>query len=626
MPGSLVFYPHYFKQTMGATLAYSVVKVGGEFLVKTETEFFVDQPNVAGLANGGFVVTWTDVYTSHDDGSSDIKAQLFDASGAEVGGVFLVNTQTAKDQSASSITGLANGGFLVTWTDYSGEDNSSGLGEIKAQVFDSTGAKVNGEFQVNTTTNSTQYYSTITELAKGGFVVTWVDYSTWLIDGDLTNIRAQVFDASGAKMGGEFLVNTQTAGTQVGPQITALADGGFVVTWHEGERNVDGGSGTLGDSSGTSVNAQVFDATGAKVGEELLVNTKTADNQFGPMTTALANGGFVVTWTDQIARGSSRASVKAQVFGASGAKVGGELLIHEETAGGQRLPTITGLASGGFVVTWNDSGYTLGDDSNESVLAQAFDASGAKLGDAFLVNSVTAGLQFRPKISGLNDGGFVVAWDNNGFGVGDSGPGLKAQIFQVYNAITGTDSKDSLSGTDSADQILGLDGNDTLTGLAGNDLLDGGAGNDRMVGGTGDDIYVVDAAGDRVVENASEGSDTAKTALAAYMLGRNVENLTFTNALAHSGTGNGLANHITGGRGADIIDGRAGADTMEGGSGGDTYYVDNARDVVIEVKRGGQDSVIATVSTTLSSEVENLTLANGKAALTATAGQCAHRQ
>ncbi|EJZ16341.1 rhizobiocin/RTX toxin and hemolysin-type calcium binding protein, partial [Rhizobium sp. Pop5] len=57
----------------------------------------------------------------------------------------------------------------------------------------------------------------------------------------------------------------------------------------------------------------------------------------------------------------------------------------------------------------------------------------------------------------------------------------------------------------------------TITGGAGNDLLDGGAGSDTLKGGAGDDTYVI-STGDVVVENANEGIDTVRTALANYTL------------------------------------------------------------------------------------------------------------
>ncbi len=51
--------------------------------------------------------------------------------------------------------------------------------------------------------------------------------------------------------------------------------------------------------------------------------------------------------------------------------------------------------------------------------------------------------------------------------------------------------------------------------------------------------------------------------------------------------------------GNDILDGLAGADVMSGGTGNDTYYVDDARDKVLEAIGGGTDTVYTTVSYTL---------------------------
>ncbi|EJC69566.1 putative calcium-binding protein, partial [Rhizobium leguminosarum bv. viciae WSM1455] len=158
--------------------------------------------------------------------------------------------------------------------------------------------------------------------------------------------------------------------------------------------------------------------------------------------------------------------------------------------------------------------------------------------------------------------------------------------------------------------IIGGVAADKLMGAGGNDTLIGGAGADKMSGGTGDDIYVVDIATDLVIENVNEGTDAVRTALSAYTLGNNVENLTYTGSASFTGTGNALANTITGGAGNDVLNGGTGADTLIGGAGSDTYIVDNAGDLVTEAADAGADTVRTNLASyTLAANVENLSFA-----------------
>ena len=181
----------------------------------------------------------------------------------------------------------------------------------------------------------------------------------------------------------------------------------------------------------------------------------------------------------------------------------------------------------------------------------------------------------------------------------------------------------SINGTGNAlnNFLYGNIAANTLSGGDGNDLLNGGAGADTLVGGQGNDIYVIENAGDSVVENLNEGRDVVESSF-TYTLGSNVENLIMTGSAAINGTGNALNNSITGnsaanmlfgGAGDDTLNGGAGVDTMIGGPGSDSYVVDNVLDSVVEALNEGSDLVTASFSFTLGENVENLTLSGSTA-------------
>jgi len=202
--------------------------------------------------------------------------------------------------------------------------------------------------------------------------------------------------------------------------------------------------------------------------------------------------------------------------------------------------------------------------------------------------------------------------------------------------ILGNDSINSLAGTTGNDTMFAFAGNDTLSAAGGNDWIDGGAGADVMTGGAGNDIYFVDNAGDNVVENANEGTDTVNTTV-DVALWANVENVVLIegagaisalgNSLDNTMTGNSSNNNFDGGAGNDtiiagggndVLFGGIGADTMIGGTGDDRYYVDNVGDTVTELVNEGTDIVNSTVSYTLPSNVEWLILTEGAGAINAT--------
>jgi trimeric autotransporter adhesin len=142
----------------------------------------------------------------------------------------------------------------------------------------------------------------------------------------------------------------------------------------------------------------------------------------------------------------------------------------------------------------------------------------------------------------------------------------------------------------------------------GDDTLDGGGGADTLSGGAGDDLYIVGHSGDVVVEMAAQGrADTVQASL-SWTLGQNIEHLTLTGSGHNTGRGNSADNTIVGNAGNNLIDGGGGADTMSGGLGNDTFLVDNTADIAFDSANGGIDLVKASVSYTLSGQIEDLVL------------------
>jgi Ca2+-binding RTX toxin-like protein len=461
---------------------------GTEFLVNTTTSNEQSLSAVTGLANGRFVVTWQDLsQTGGDTSGYATRAQIFNADGTTFGGEFLVNTATASFQLDPDITSLDDGRFVVVWTDFSQSAGDTSSNAVRGQIFNPDGSKSGGEFVVPTTVTGPQNEASIATLSDGRFVVSWTDQSHLGGDPSESAIKAQVFNATGTKSGTEFLVNSSTAFIQDQPAITGLKNGGFVISWTDHQDALD-------DASFSAIRMQVYNAAGAVVGGEVLVNTTTTNEQLESDVTALAGGRFVVTWRDRSQSGDDtfNDAVRAQVFTASGARVGTEFVVNTTTALDQDQPAITALPDGRFVIAWRDESASAGDMSGTAIRAQVYNANGTPKGAEFLVPTTTLGAQSEPDVTALADGRFTVTWtDLSATSPDTSNFALRGQIFDARTAavaVDGTAGADDYLGTKFADTLKGFGGGDSLAGGNGNDTLLGGAGADTLVGGGGADL------------------------------------------------------------------------------------------------------------------------------------------
>jgi Ca2+-binding RTX toxin-like protein len=561
-------------------------KWGTEAVVNTTTSGNQARARVANLTGGGYVVVW------EDDGLafSAIRAQIYDTAGNRLGGQIDVIIPPSNQEIMPEVTGLADGGFAVNWTQLVGAANY-----ILGSIYNAQGGFVRSQpaaFGGDLITNEQ-----VTRFGAGTAVV-------WEEPAGFTEIDLRTFNAAG--VGSSVTrVNTFQAGSRHDPTVAASPDQSqLAIAWE--------------DSGG--IFAALYNSASVLIAPEFRIDAAVGAADFQPVVTWLNNSQYVVAWVQSNSTAAGGNDVKARIWqgGSSPTPLTSIFTVNTTTAGDQQAPAITALPDGGFAVAWeDDSGIGL--DGGAAIRLQAFDAAGAKIGGEIIVNTTTAGVQDQPSLAALPDGRIAVTWRDASASGGDaSGTAIRTQIIDPRDGvITGTPAAETLYGNDLVgdeisagagnDQLYGLRGDDVLYGGDGNDMLNGGIGADVMAGGAGNDTYYVDIAGDAVVEADNAGTDQVFSPI-GYTLSQFVENLTLNGTANLNMNGNALSNTLVGNSGNNIIDGMAGADVMIGGAGNDTYRVDNSSDSEVEADNGGTDQVFSSVSYVLRPFVENLTL------------------
>lgn len=257
--------------------------VGSEFLVNTTNNGEQQQASVAFIGGGDFVVVWANV-SQHPLG---VYGQRFDSTANPIGGQFQVSADT---QSGSQPTVAADsaGNFTVVWQSW-GEDGSQQ--GIVGQRFDSQGQKLGGEFIANTTTDKDQKYPSIAMDPQGNALVFWHSIINQDYFGDSEwEIRGQRYDASGNQVGDEILVTHVVSSSYDSyPAVSMDPSGGYVVAWNSSEDPIDSGQ-------SEDVYIQKFDASDNKIGSAIRVNTTTAYRYSSPSIAHAPSGDFWVVW------------------------------------------------------------------------------------------------------------------------------------------------------------------------------------------------------------------------------------------------------------------------------------------------------------------------------------------
>jgi Ca2+-binding RTX toxin-like protein len=503
-------------------------------------------PAIASMVDGSYVVVW------HGPGGNSanlvmngVFAQRYSISGQPIGGpVLLTDNWATGAKNTPAIAGFTDGSYVVTWT---GTQVVNGVSSsaVYARKFGLSGTPLGAEQVVHQYAPGSQSDSAVTVLSNGRFVVTWTD--TGGRDGEGGGVYGRLFSIGGIAIGDDFLVNTVTANSQDYSSVTALANGGFAVVWHSVGSTFD-------------VFLQRFDATGAKVGGQILVSPGAGSEDYYPAVSLLADGGLAVSWSTAPHAGGFVTSV--QRLDSSGAKVG-----PVQTMAGGSFGSVVGLADGGFVVATSSNG----------IVMQRFTATGEKFGTEWSPLSDGAVFPDRPAMTLLQDGSFAIAWE--GQKSGDRN--VFATRFRTADSLT--NDADRAMATNGNDYVEGFAGNDELNGADGDDVLDGGAGGDILRGGLGYDevtyISAVDGVSLNLAANAHGGDAFGDSfdSVEQFSLSRFSDSFVGGAArdVVYGLTGD---DYIAGGGGDDLLDGGIGDDILEGGAGADALFGGDGRD------------------------------------------------
>jgi Ca2+-binding RTX toxin-like protein len=141
-------------------------------------------------------------------------------------------------------------------------------------------------------------------------------------------------------------------------------------------------------------------------------------------------------------------------------------------------------------------------------------------------------------------------------------PGSELEVLQAFDNTTVM----NLFGNEFSNQIRG---NDTPNMLVAGGTTD----SDTLIGLGGNDTYVIDSAGDQIIEQATGGTaDLAIASISVAALAANVENVTLSGSANLNANGNGLGNIMQGNSGRNTLDGGSNADEIHGGGENDFLF------------------------------------------------------
>jgi hypothetical protein len=368
--------------------------------------------------------------------------------------------------------------LAVSDPDANGADMEVTLSATNGTLTLNPANPVGGDVLINTTTAESQLNADVAMDPDGSWVAVWQSY---LQDGAAYGVFAQRFDAAGNPVGSEFQVNTVWDAQQTIPAVAVDGAGNFVIVWQ-----------SSGQDPGNrwSIFGQRYDADGNPLGGEFQVNSTTSNDQTAPDIAMDVNGNFVVVWEGDGAGDAS--GVFGRRYDSSGNAQGSEFLINTHTNDAQEDPRIAMDDGGDFVVVWRSD---LQDGDAGGIYGQRFNASGLAQGAEFRINETTTGSQYWSDVAIDVDGDFVVAWS-------DDVQGLMARRYDASGVAQGGELNTSIGGNMAPSVAMDADGNFTIARESGGEII---ARSYRASGAPRGDAFQVNATTPGIQPNPSIG-------------------------------------------------------------------------------------------------------------------------
>ena len=378
-----------------------------DVLVNTTWQGKQETPAVAAAPDGTALIVWEDDSGGVPDTSVvAIRARLVRGSAA-VGEDQVVNSQTDFGQLDPRVAASATGdGFLVVWEDSSGADPDASGTAVRGRLVDSSGTLGPPDFVLASTMDADQAHPTAVGLPDGGYAVAWEDHSQGPGDASGAAIRLRLFDGDGTARGDDLVVNTTTTMGQTEPGLAVNADGLILVVWEDGSRSPS-------DTSDSAIRGRRVGADGLPVDpDDFPINTIIARDQIQPSAVALADGDFLVVWTDLSGSPDDDGDVRARRVPAAGSPAGSDVTINTTSAAAQEIASAAAV-EGGVAVVWEDESGTPPDVSESAVRFRWLDAAGEPTGAPdWMVNTIVIDDQGEPGIAALPDGSVIVVWED----------------------------------------------------------------------------------------------------------------------------------------------------------------------------------------------------------------------